>query len=67
MSQAATKDQPANGTVIQELPAAPPDLTTFQQELEALLQKYSVQLVPYRIVFNDGTQIADAKYVPIRK
>ena len=62
----ATKE-PANGTVAQELPAIVPDLATFQQELDALLQKYSLQLVPYIITFNNGAQMADAKFVPVQK
>lgn len=58
-----------NGTVIQELPTTEqaPDLTTFEQELAALCQKYQVQLVPYIITFNNRVQIADAKFMPIEK
>lgn len=62
-----TIKEPTNGTVVQELPTIAPDLATFQQELDALLQKYGLQLVPYIITFNNGTQIADAKFVPIQK
>lgn len=56
--------QPANGTQ----PLTPEaKLAAFQQELEALTNKYSVRLVAYIIRFNDGTQIADAKYIPVEK
>lgn len=63
------KEQPTNGTVIQESPDTQqaPDLSTFEQEFAALCQKYGVQLVPYIITFNNGTQMADAKFVPVQK
>lgn len=61
------KEQPTNGTI--EIPATEqaPDLPTFEQEFEALCQKYGVQLVPYIITFNNGAQVADAKFVPVQK
>lgn len=44
-----------------------PDLATFEQEFAALCQRYGVQLVPYIITFNNGAQVADAKFVPVQK
>lgn len=59
-------DAPAPAT--DEQPLTPDQrLTAFQQDLTALCQKYGVELVPYIITFNNGTQIADAKFVPIQK
>lgn len=51
-----------NGTVTQEV-----TLATFESELATLLKKYNLQLVPYIIKFNDGTQLADAKFIPVQK
>lgn len=63
---AALADAPAPAT--NEQPLTPDQrLAAFQQELDALLKKYGVQLVPYIITFNNGTQIADAKFVPVQK
>lgn len=71
------KEQPTNGTatladapapVTNEMPLTPDQrLAAFQAELTALCGKYGVELVPYIITFNNGTQIADAKFVLAQK
>lgn len=62
MTKQITAEQSTNGTMIQETVSL-----TFESELAALLKKYNLQLVPYIIRFNDGTQLADAKFVPVQK
>lgn len=65
-----TIEQPTNGTATLDDPQPlTPDqrLAAFQQDLTALMGKYGVELVPYIITFNNGTRIADAKFVPVQK
>lgn len=40
-------------------------LNAFLVEYNQLLEKYRIQLIPYTIRFNNGNQLADAKFAPI--
>lgn len=44
-----------------------PQSLTFEAELAALMEKHQVQLVPYIIKFNNGNELADAKFMSIQK